>query len=200
MQLIILLLLTILVSACTTTIQQPTPNVSNWEQHVSQLEQLDQWLLEGKLGYRDNKDGGSAWISWSQQQDKFEVKLNGPFGAGATKIIGSNNFAELQRAGHDNITAQSSAALTELLFGWKWPVEQLQFWVRGIPAPTSLGINLSHNPDGTLALLEQSRWTLQFSNYQKMGNWVLPGKIKGQQGDYRFTLVIKNWRPSELSQ
>tara|TARA_R110001592_G_scaffold320639_1_gene598665 strand:- start:16788 stop:17387 length:600 start_codon:yes stop_codon:yes gene_type:complete len=199
MQLIIPLLLIIMISACTTT-QTAPPTINNWEQHVRQLEQLDQWLLEGKLGYRDSKNGGSAWVNWNQQQDNFDVKLNGPFGAGATRIVGSNRFAELQRAGHEDITAKSSAALTELLFGWQWPVEQLQFWVRGIPAPGPLAIHVNHNHDGTLALLEQSSWTLTFSNYQKTGDWVLPGKIKGQRGDYHFTLVIKNWQLSEPPQ
>ncbi|MDX2463553.1 MAG: lipoprotein insertase outer membrane protein LolB [Porticoccus sp.] len=199
MQLIIPLLLTIMVSACTTT-QTAPPTINNWEQHVRQMEQLDQWFLEGKLGYRDSKDGGSAWVNWNQQQGNFDVKLNGPFGAGATRIVGSNHFAKLQRAGHEDITAKSSAALTELLFGWQWPAEQLQFWVRGIPAPGSLAVHVNHNPDGTLALLEQSSWTLTFFNYQKTGHWILPGKIKGQRGDYHFTLVIKNWQPSEPSQ
>ena len=198
MRLIILLLLVILVSACTTTLQ-PTPTVSNWEQHVSQLEQLDRWLLEGKLGYRDGKDGGSAWVNWSQNSSSFEVKLNGPFGAGATRIVGNNNYAELQRANHENISAKSAAALTEILFGWPWPVEQLQYWVRGIPAPMISKNNIRHNLDGTLAQLEQSNWTLQFSRYQKIGHWVLPGKVKGQNGDYQFTLVIKNWQLGKLS-
>jgi outer membrane lipoprotein LolB len=189
-----------MVSACTTTTQLSQPTVNNWQQHTKQLEQLDQWLLEGKLGYRDSKNGGSAWVSWSQQRDRFEMKLNGPFGAGATRIIGSNHFAELQRAGHEDMTAESSTALTELIFGWQWPVEQLQFWIKGIPAPTPLEIHLNHNPDGTLALLKQSSWTLTFSNYKKIGGWILPGKIKGQRGEYYFTLVIKNWLPSEHPQ
>lgn len=196
---IILLLLAILVSACTTTMQ-PTPTVSSWEQHVNQLEQLDRWVLEGKLGYRDKKDGGSAWVNWSQNANSFDVKLNGPLGTGATRIIGNNNYAELQRANHENVSAESATALTEVLFGWQWPMEQLQYWVRGIPSPMISKNNISHNLDGTLARLEQSNWTLQFYRYQKAGHWLLPSKIKGQNGDYQFTLVIKNWQPGELLQ
>ena len=198
MRLTILLLLAMLLSACAIT-SQPPPSVSNSQQHVQQLSGLNQWSLEGKLGYRDNKDGGSAWVSWSQQQKNFDISLNGPFGVGATRIIGSEHYAQLQRSGHDNITANSPTALTEYLFGWQWPVAELQFWVRGIPAPTTTS-TISHNPDGTLAKLEQSNWVLQFSNYKKQDEWILPGKIKGQNGDYRFTLVVKNWQPVKIPQ
>jgi outer membrane lipoprotein LolB len=196
MRLTILLLLAIFVSGCTSTLQKSPPVIPNWSQHVSQLGQLDQWTLEGKLGYQDSKDGGSAWLNWEQHQQTFDVSLTGPFGAGATQITGSNQYAQLQRAGHDNITARSPAELTELLFGWQWPVEQLQYWVRGSPFPLTPETARHHNPDGTLKILEQSNWTLQFSNYHKIGPWILPSKIKGQNGDYRFTLVIKNWNPS----
>ena len=198
--LVLLLLITALLGACSFTNQQRNTGVANWDQHINSLEQLDQWQIEGKLGYRDSSDGGSAWLNWHQKQESFNVTLNGPFGTGTTKIIGADNYAQLQRAGHEHITATSPSALTELLFGWQWPVEQLQFWVKGIPAPYAPKQSFSHNTDGTLALLKQSNWTLKFSNYEKTGNWVLPGKIKGQNGDYHFTLVVKNWQPVTSNQ
>ncbi|MEH6616987.1 MAG: lipoprotein insertase outer membrane protein LolB [Porticoccus sp.] len=197
MRLIFPLLLLMLINACSTQTHRHSTVVPNWEQHVQQLQQLDHWLLDGKLGYRDSHDGGSAWLSWQQQKDNFDVKLNGPFGAGATRITGDNRYAELQRAGHDNISAKSPAALTEQLFGWQWPVEQLQSWVLGVPSPISPADYQRHNSDGTLAQLKQSDWQLQFSNYRQIDQWLLPGKIKGQRGDYHFTLVIKHWQPGE---
>lgn len=199
-------------SSCSFTTQKPDIGISNWEQHVTNLKQLNQWQLEGKLGYRDSKDGGSAWVSWHQNQYDFNVTLNGPFGAGTTRITGTQQSAELQRAGHDPITAPSPTALTERLFGWQWPVEQLQFWAKGIPAPNIPQKTSSHNLDGTLSVLKQSDWTLQFSNYQNIVNdqkttndlknrgWILPGKIKGQKGEYHFTLIIKNWQPEAPAQ
>lgn len=191
------LLMAVLVTACSTQTHTPVAPEINWEQHVRQLQQLDHWLLDGKLGYRDSNDGGSAWLSWQQQQQDFAVKLNGPFGAGATYISGNNQHAELKRAGHETIKAPSPAALTEQLFGWQWPVEQLQFWIKGIPSPGETPENQYHSPDGTLTHLTQSDWQLQFFNYSQINGWLLPGKIKGQRGDYNFTLIIKNWQPGE---
>lgn len=203
---ILIILVGTYLSACSFTSQKPNTGITNWQQHVANLDELDQWQLEGKLGYKDSKDGGSAWLSWHQNHHYFNVTLNGPFGTGTTLITGTPQSAQLQRAGHPPISAPSPAALTEQLFGWQWPVEQLQFWAKGIPAQNTPQQAVNHNLDGTLAILEQSNWTLQFSNYQKIANghpkggWILPGKIKGQKGDYYFTLIIKNWQPKEPAQ
>ena len=215
---IFVILISAYLSACSFIVQKPDTDISNWEQHVTNLKQLNQWQLEGKLGYRDSNDGGSAWLNWHQNQQDFNVTLNGPFGTGTTQIIGTRQYAQLKRAGHEPITASSPAALTEQLFGWQWPVEQLQFWAMGIPAPNTPQQTAVHNENGTLAVLKQSNWTLEFSNYQTITNalkttgnrnkanspnevnWILPGKIKGQKGEYRFTLIIKNWQPKKFTQ
>jgi len=203
---ILIILVGTYLSACSFTSQKPNTGITNWQQHVANLDELDQWQLEGKLGYKDSKDGGSAWLSWHQNHHYFNVTLNGPFGTGTTRITGTPQSAQLQRAGHPPISAPSPAAQTKQLFGRQWPVEQLQFWAKGIPAPNTPQQAVNHNLDGTLAILEQSNWTLQFSNYQKIANghpkggWILPGKIKGQKGDYYFTLIIKNWQPKEPAQ
>lgn len=199
MRLPALLLMTLLLGACASHSPQPAPVVDDWQQHQAALQTLQTWQLEGKLGYRDSHDGGSAWVNWRQAEAAFKLQLNGPFGSGATHILGNDQHAEMQRSGKDTIYAPSPAALTEQLFGWQWPVEQLQYWIRGIPDPnTALDIS-SHNIDGTLATLSQANWQLQFSRYQQVGPWILPGRIRGSSGEYSFTLVIKHWQTGEDS-
>lgn len=185
--------------ACAWQSPQPPASIANWQKHTEHLQQLDSWLLEGKLGYRDNRDGGSAWINWQQSDTTFDVQLHGPFGSGATRILGDNNYAELQQSGEDTLTASSPASLTELLFGWQWPVDQLQFWVRGIPSPHTPITLRTHNTEGTLASLQQSSWQLDFAGYEQVDQWVLPTRIKGSSGKISFTLVIKRWHTGDAA-
>lgn len=198
MRLPALMLAVFLLEACSVQTPQPGPTIADWEQHHQQLAQLSIWSMEGKLGYRDSRDGGSAWVNWQQSGVAFELQLHGPFGAGATQISGDADFAALQRGDRETIYAPSPAALTEQLFGWQWPVDQLQYWVKGIPAPNAPLDASSHNSDGTLATLDQANWQLTFSQYQQVGAWVLPGRIRGNSGEYSFTLVIKNWQPDAV--
>lgn len=194
-----LLLLIMLLGGCAGQTPQPPATVANWQEHTQHLQQLDHWLLEGKLGYRDSRDGGSAWVNWQQSGTTFDVQLHGPFGSGATRILGDDNHAELQQSGEDTLTAASPAALTVQLFGWQWPVDQLQFWVRGIPSPHEPTALRTHNAEGTLAALQQSGWQLAFTGYEQVDQWVLPTRIKGNSGEFNFTLVIKRWYPEDTA-
>ena len=189
--------LILFLGACAWQNPQPPVSIANWQKHTEHLQQLDLWLLEGKLGYRDSRDGGSAWVNWRQSGTAFDVQLHGPFGSGATRILGDDNHAELQQSGEDTLTAESPAALTEQLFGWQWPVDQLQFWVRGIPSPHEPTVLRTHNAEGTLAALQQSNWQLEFTGYEQVGQWVLPSRIKGNSGEFSFTLIVKRWHPGD---
>lgn len=189
--------LIIFVGGCAGQSPQLPATIANWQKHTQHLQELDLWLLEGKLGYRDSRDGGSAWVNWQQSGTTFNVQLHGPFGTGATRILGDNNHAELQQSGRDTRMATSPAALTEQLFGWQWPVDQLQFWVRGIPSPHEPTTLRAHNAEGTLATLQQSNWQLEFTGYEQVDQWILPTRINGSSGEFSFTLVIKRWHTGD---
>ena len=159
------------------------------------LENLDSWQLSGKLGYRSRHEAGSAWLDWQQQSDHFQLSLSGPFGAGATRIEGTDTAAVLIRSGEPPISASSPEALTAQLFGWVWPVDELLSWVKGIPSPASTASFIDKDSSGRLVQLHQAGWKLSFADYVQTDNdLVLPGKIIGTRDDLRFTLLIKSWQ------
>ncbi len=178
--------------------QPPLPETADWQTQQQQLAKIEHWQLKGKMGYRQADDGGSAWIDWQQHPDQLELRLSGPFGAGATYLRSEPGFTELVQSGKTPLIANSATELTRYLFGWQWPVEALQYWVRGMPSPNSEAESLSLNPEGLLASLEQAGWQLEFSRYRQHQAWLLPGKIKGKRladdGETSFTLAIKSWQ------
>lgn len=158
-----------------------------------QLKALTTWRVEGKLGFRSPEKNGSAWIDWSQQDRAYELHLNGPFGAAATRIEGNDYYAILSQAGQQDTHAGSGEELTEWLFGWTFPVIQMSSWIKGLPAKKPKPGNITTTTGGLLESMEQKGWQLTYSDYHQEGDWVLPGRIKGSQGNYAFTLVIKKW-------
>lgn len=181
------LVLALVAAGCTTRPVLPGPGTSMATPAV------DHWHLEGKLGFRDAVESGSAWIDWRQQGEAFQVLLNGPFGAGATRISGDRRHALLQQAGQDEMTAAGAADLALRLFGWPFPVDQLRFWATGIPDPDLPVTESTSNDSGVLTSLEQAGWHLDFSRHSASGEWLLPGKISGSSPMGQFTLVIKRW-------
>src|SRR5690606_5148367 len=88
-----------------------------------------------------------------------------PPGSGGNPHPGDDRGMTLDIAGQPTLTAESAEDLLEQQIGWRLPVENLLWWVRGLPAPDSPS-RLQLNPDSRLARLAQAGWTVEYSRYQ----------------------------------
>lgn len=181
----LLALILLALSACTTPPVRPPAATGD-------PAKLQDWLVEGKLGFRSPQKNGSAFVRWQQQSAAYQLQLNGPFGAGSTVIQGDDSYAVLSQSGRDDLFAASGEELSELLFGWPFPVAEMTFWIKGLAAPSSPATTTFDNA-GLLTHLEQQGWQLEFSQHSVQGNWTLPGRIKGSRDRYSFILVINQW-------
>lgn len=192
---VFLCLLLVALAGC---VAQPISNSVQWRTHHAAMLALQEWQLIGKMGYRADRDKGSAWINWRQLNTDFDVHLSGPFGTGTTRIHGGQNTAVLSRAGEDDITSHSAALLSQTLFGWALPVQHLSYWVKGIPS-AQLPVTRSRlDQHQLLEQLEQGNWQLTFSRYQSTELGLLPGKIVAAyqspaEQPLHIVLVIKAW-------
>ena len=186
---------TLVLAACAG--QQPQPPMAGaGERSVNQLQH---WTIVGKLGVRSPRENGSANLTWQQQAaPNYRIHLSGPLGAGATVISGSSSGVSLQRGDEPAMHARNPAQLTEQMLGWPLPVSEMFYWVRGLPAPGT-SASEQRNAQGQLQGLRQAGWQLSFSDYQAVGAYSLPTRIKAETsqgaGPVKVTLVIKEWMP-----
>ena len=170
-----------------------------WSAHKQQLTQLDGWQINGKVGIRAPKDSGSATLFWLQRQDYYDIRLSGPLGRGAARLTGRPGSVVLEVANQGRYESQSPETLLEEQLGWKLPVSNLAWWVRGLPAPNSKSrLNLDAN--SRLANLEQDGWKVEYTAYTEQNGYWLPERIKLHGTDLDVTLVIKTWQPRKLGQ
>lgn len=186
---------TLVLAACAGQQPQP-PMVGPGERSVSQLQH---WTIIGKLGVRSPRDNGSANLTWQQKAaPNYRIHLSGPLGAGATVISGTPGGVSLQRGDEPAMHARDPAQLTEQMLGWPLPVSEMFYWVRGLPAPGG-SASEQRNAQGQLQGLRQAGWQLSFSDYQAVGAYSLPTRIKAETsqgaGPVKVTLVIKEWMP-----
>lgn len=167
-------------------------HIDNWARYQQRLQQQEHWQLSAKLGVRSPSENGSAYLNWQQQSSRYNIHLSGPLGQGSVHIDGSPSRVTLNRAGEPELSAASAEQLLEQTLGWSAPIAQLKYWVRGLPAPGTSAVQ-THNPQGALASLRQSGWTLNYSRYRAVGNFLLPGKITARQNELKLTLIIKDW-------
>lgn len=177
--------------------QQPA-NLQDWQQHQQQVSQLDGWQIRGKLGIQSTDNGGSGTLFWLQRQHYFDIRLAGPLGQGATRLTGRPGEV-LLTSSQGQFQADSPEELLESQLGWRLPVSNLLWWVRGLPAPQqSSPAQLQFNPHSRLQELQQDNWHIQYQDYVEYDGYWLPTRLMLQGQQLKLTLVIKEWQPRRL--
>ncbi len=192
----ILLLFILLTAACAhRTGLTPPENVL---EHQRQVQAIDHWQVNGKLGIRTAEDSGSASLKWSQEATNYQINLSGPLGQKRMVITGTPEKVRLEQTGEPAQEAKSPEALIKQQLGWTLPVTQLAYWVRGVPAPKGRISRLEQNSIGLIAQLQQGDWLVTYDNYsdQTFDDKILPlpRKITAEYQDVRLILVIRQWQ------
>lgn len=196
MRLASFLIIAALLSGCSgLTPQEPTPLTARpWSEHYQALLAADNWQLSGKIGIRSHQENHSANLFWQQRQQHYLIELSGPLGQGGARIEGDKDGISIDIAGEEPLWAATPEALMEQTLGWQFPVQDLRYWVRGIPAPStpytlSFKQKLAHK-------ITQNNWEISYLRYNYKDNYAFPEKIIISQNDLRLTIIAKEWQTS----
>ncbi|WP_323815909.1 lipoprotein insertase outer membrane protein LolB [Cellvibrio sp. NN19] len=167
-------------------------------EHQRQVQAINNWQLNGKLGIRTQNDSGSASVKWVQNTANYQINLSGPLGQKSMIITGTPDKVRLEQTGEAAQEAKTAEALIKKTAGWTLPVAQLAYWVRGVPAPKLRITHLQQNDSGMIDQLTQGDWNIYYSNYRDHdfngATLPLPGKITAEYQDVRLILVIRSWQ------
>jgi outer membrane lipoprotein LolB len=189
--------------ACTTIQIDPLPEgmtdqpPANWTTRASSLGELDHWKLTGKLAVRQPSDSGTAIINhWIQDGEAYDLALSSSFlGMGSTTLKGVPGFIELTLPNGENYRSGEPEALVEAATGWQLPLENLTWWIRGLPSPAS-DYRLLFDDQGTLAIIRQNGWEIRYDRWQTfLSSYpALPSRITALKEDKRVRLVVSDWQ------
>lgn len=149
----------------------------------------DRWSAKGRLAVMHGKKGGNASFIWQQLQDRYQLRMHGPFGAGSVLITGTPHEVFAQEANGKKHQAGSPEQLMQRLVGWHLPLSGLRYWIRGMPIPGVAVSAKRSNREGFLTHLVQSGWTIHYSEYKD----ALPKKIELHHPKLKIKLIITAW-------
>ena len=161
--------------------------------HVSQqVEAENQFNLQGKIGVRTPHQSGSAFFTWVQQQQQFDIELSGILGVGKTQISGQPGQVTLNSAKTGLIYAESPEELLERATGWQAPITHLIDWVQARPATVDAQIQKDSQQRPTQFI--EDDWTVDLSYND---NAPLPNRLILKQAlesgqENRITMLIQN--------
>ncbi len=189
--------------ACTTIQIEPLPEgmtdqpPANWAARSASLGRLDHWKLTGKLAVRQPSDSGTAIINhWIQDGEAYDLALSSSFlGMGSTRLKGVPGFIELTLPNGETYRSGEPESLVQAATGWQLPLENLTWWIRGLPSPGS-DYRLLFDEQGSLAIIRQDGWEIRYDRWQDfLASYpALPARITALKQDKRVRLVVSDWR------
>lgn len=181
-------------TACTTI---PTPDavddpVLEWSNRQTLLNEINFWNINGRLAVTNEAEVWHLSVKWKQQGQNYKIHLSGPFGAGAVQLIGDDSGVTIKDSEMSRFATNPEQLLYEST-GVKIPIQNLFYWVRGLPNPDSVIAKQLLDPYGRLNKITQDGWSVRFKRYKKVNKLYLPTKvfIKRNSRDIRF--VIEDW-------
>ncbi|MDV2440855.1 lipoprotein insertase outer membrane protein LolB [Acinetobacter gerneri] len=176
--------------ALTTPTLSETPSDQN--QAGTATAPSNQFNLQGKIGVKTPKQSGSAFFTWQQDHEDFDIQLSGILGIGKTIIEGKSGEVTLNSSKTGLIQAESPEELLERATGWVAPITDIVSWVQARPATTDAKI--AKDDADRISKIEEDGWTVDLSYNDKE---TLPNKLILKQAlesgaENRVTMVIQN--------
>jgi outer membrane lipoprotein LolB len=186
--LLLLMLCCVALSACVTRRPAPPPTALPWEARRVVLQALAAWQLDGRAAVAVGSQGWQASLDWNQSGASSEVHLAGPLGVGA--LVLKKTAAGLSLNGAppgDAVLAQVQGRL-----GFDLPLEELRFWLLGVPHPDE-PFELARNGQDRAKSLTQAGWTVEYDRYLGVAGDLLPGHLVLSRDDVRVKIAVDHW-------
>ncbi len=164
----------------------------SWENRVSVLSNIQNWDLKGLISIRNARDAWSANWHWQQHQQHYTIDLFGPMGSNAIQLAGTPSNVTLTTSDGKKLDSTSPESLLEKQLGWRLPVSNLYYWVRGLPVP-NVAAQKQFDSSNRLTILVQQGWRIEYLRYttQKTD---LPAKIRLNNSALNVKIIINQWQ------
>ena len=179
--------------AATTLFLTGCQQMINPQKPVTPSVQADnQFQLQGKIGVRTPQQTGSAFFTWVQQQEEFDIELSGILGVGKTQISGTPGQVTLNSAKTGVIQAASAEELLQRATGWQAPISYLVDWVQARPATPSA--KLQKDDTQRINQIIEQGWTvdLNYNAQARMPNRLILKQSLENGAENRITMIIQN--------
>ncbi len=191
-----LLLALSLLGACSTgSIPVTDQSHGLWLQRQAPLRDFDQWHLRGRVALFIDEEVYNLGLDWIHGRGDNSLTLEAALGQGMVRIRRLGDAYQLSTADGEVRRADSAERLLRQVTGWDIPVEGLEYWVRGLPAPGSPA-QPEIDASGRLKILQQDGWWIHYLDYDEPANALpaLPRRLYMKRGRVRIKIVIDQWQ------
>ena len=155
-----------------------------------------QWDMQMRIALRHKNLSWRGIMQWTQREDDFAIIFNDLFGRRLMSIRSQpdGNVLAVDSKGRQT-QASDPSTLIESMLGMEVPVESLQYWLLGAPAPDKPYFDLRFDAQGRLQFYRQSKWTISYTDYREDDclDW-LPSSLTLRRAKTQLWLNIRSWQ------
>ena len=191
-----LAVISLVLSGCSTTTPKQHSQFSKttWLQHKNTVDHIQKWQFSGRFSAKTDTENWTGSITWSQNLQKYKINISGPLSTGSIMLEGEENFARLQLSDDQTVTDINPQSLLYAHTGLKLPVNELRYWLLGLPSPQNSYSTVELNEKGQLSKLSQNNWEVKFKRYTTTNKRQLPDKIFLVNHEINVRLIIQKWQ------
>lgn len=170
-----------------------------WQERQAKLAKLDAWEVRGRIALRSPNDGGQASMHWLHQGNSHQLDFAGPFGGGRVRLTQDASGATLRDSSGRSYHDVSMQQLLMRATGWQLPLDGINYWILGLPAPVDAATQ-ELDEWGRLRKLSQLGWEINFLAYGETDGHELPTRvfIKRQlddaEGALEVRVAVETWK------
>jgi outer membrane lipoprotein LolB len=168
----------------------PPPPPADWNTVKLERQALQLWEVSGRTAIVAANDGWTASMEWKQKAAVSEIRLFGPFGAGALRVTTDGESLQIETSRGETLSGEDARAMLEHTLGASLPLRPMRFWLLGVPEPESAAL-AQLDEQGRLAELNQAGWRVAYDRYEyRDGHW-LPAQLSAEQVGAPVTVKVK---------
>ena len=189
---LLILLLAVSLTAC---IQAPVKDgiAPSWDTRRHTLTALETWDLKGRIAVRTHDESGSGSLHWMQRRDGYKLRVIAPFSGGVYELTGADGAVSLRTPDNSLLLAGDPESLIYQTAGWRLPVSELVFWIRGLPAPSLQVERLLLDAENRVSELSQGGWSIRYKKYTGFDGVSMPSRLDLENGQLRLRFSVREW-------
>ncbi|MCH8505437.1 MAG: lipoprotein insertase outer membrane protein LolB, partial [Ectothiorhodospiraceae bacterium] len=163
-----------------------------FQDRLQTLAGLSGWSANGRAGITAGQEAATMSLGWQQTGGEWQLDLRGPLASGSVRLVSDGAGVRLRASDGRTDAADDAQTLLYRHTGYDLPVEVLQDWLIGIPAP-EYDAALELDQDGLLTELEQLGWKVQYSAYERVNGIYMPVRIFLDGPGIHMRTSISRW-------
>jgi len=171
--------------------------ISNKEQRISALQQLEKWTIKGKIAFLTKGERQSFSLHWQLDEPNQRQQLN------LTAFLGINALTLRSQSGLHVVSVDGNeyetqnldkliTSLTQLTI----PVDAMKYWLKGLTYSDNDVISYdqtTHLPSKLTSRYNNQTWQIEYGNYQRVTPYLLAKKITIKQNDLKIKIQLSRW-------